>query len=87
MNDLSRLAVNGCVARRAKRNQVFFGIVAGLTAKLLVMNFKIRHGAAGLASPAIPAEYFVAEFFVWLGIKPQARAFWSYRIHDAFPVK
>jgi len=75
------------VARRAKCNQVFFCVIAGLAAKFFVVNLKIGHRAAGLASPAVPAEYFVAEFFVWLGIKPQAGPFRSGPIHDAFPVK
>jgi len=52
-----------------------------------MVNFKIRHGAAGLASPAIPAEDLVAELFISFGIKPQARPFRSGPIHDAFPVK
>jgi hypothetical protein len=39
VNDLSRLAVNGCMARGAKRNQVLFGVGAGVAAKLFVMDF------------------------------------------------
>jgi hypothetical protein len=38
-----------------KGNQVLLGIIAGLTAEFLVVNLKIRHGAAGLASPTITA--------------------------------
>jgi hypothetical protein len=45
--------VDAGVARTAKRNQVFFRISAGLAAELLVVNLKIRHAAAGLASPNI----------------------------------
>ena len=38
-----------------KGNQVLLGIIAGLTAEFLVVNLKIPHGAAGLASPAVTA--------------------------------
>jgi len=58
-----------------------------MTAEFLVVNFKIRHGAAGLASPAIPAEYQSAKLFVQLGIKPQALAFWRVAVQEAFSVK
>jgi hypothetical protein len=39
---------------------------------------------ARLKFPAIPAQYLVAELFVQLGIKSQARTFWSDAIHGAF---
>jgi len=39
VNELSRLAVNGCMAHGAKRDQVLFGVVAGVTPKLSVMDF------------------------------------------------
>jgi hypothetical protein len=52
------------VARAAQRNQVLLRIAARVTAELLVMNFKIGHCAAGLASPAVPAQYFKAELFI-----------------------
>ncbi len=45
VNELSRLAVNGCMARGAKRDQVLFGIVAGVTPKLFVVDLQIRHRA------------------------------------------
>jgi len=41
------------VARGAKGNQVLFGIVAGLAAKLLVVNFKVGHRATSLTSPVV----------------------------------
>jgi hypothetical protein len=41
------------MADNTEGDQVLFGIIAGLTAEFLVVNLKIRHGAAGLASPAI----------------------------------
>ncbi len=45
--------VNPPVARCAKRDKVFFGIVAGLAAKFLVVNFKVGHRAASLAPPVV----------------------------------
>jgi len=75
-----------CVARRAKCDQVFFRIIARAAAKLFVVNLKVGHCAADLASPAV-ATYLLTTFFVQLGIKPQARAFRLGPIHDAFPVK
>ncbi|HTT17806.1 MAG TPA: hypothetical protein VMG82_02610 [Candidatus Sulfotelmatobacter sp.] len=41
------------MTRNTQRDQVFFGVIAGAAAELLVMNFKIAHGPAGLASPTI----------------------------------
>jgi hypothetical protein len=38
----------------AKGDQIFFAIVTGLAAEFFVMDFKIRHCATRLASPAIP---------------------------------
>jgi hypothetical protein len=43
------------MADSTEGNQVFLGIIARLAAELLVVNLKIRHGAAGLASPAVTA--------------------------------
>jgi hypothetical protein len=40
----------------AQRDQVQLGIVAGLTAKLLVVNFQVCHRATRLTSPAIPTQ-------------------------------
>jgi len=42
------------VACGAEGNKILFRVVAGLAAKFLVVNFKIRHCTTGLASPAIP---------------------------------
>jgi hypothetical protein len=38
-----------------KDDQVFLGIIARMTAELLVVDFKVRHGAAGLAPPTVTA--------------------------------
>jgi hypothetical protein len=43
------------VADSTKGDQVLLGIIAGLTAEFLVVNLKIRHSAARLASPPVAA--------------------------------
>jgi len=80
-------AMHAGVAHCAKCNEVFFRVVATVAAEFFVVNFKVRHSAAGLASPTIAVQYLVTKFFVQSGIKPQAWAFWLGPVHDAFPVK
>jgi len=48
------------MACSAERDQVFFLIIAGTTAKLLVVDFKVGYRSARLASPGISAQYLVA---------------------------
>jgi len=38
-----------------KGDQVLLGIISIVAAELLVVNLKIRHGSASLASPAVAA--------------------------------
>ena len=64
-----------------QRDQVLLGVVAQLTAKLLVMNLKTAQTAARLTSPAIPLQDFATELLVGLARKPQPRVFWPDRIH------
>jgi hypothetical protein len=45
--------VDTSVAACAKSDQILLRVVAGLAAKCLVVNLKIRHGAATLASPTV----------------------------------
>ena len=44
----------------AKCNQVFFRVIARVTAELLVVNLKVLHGSTGLAPPSIPFQDLVA---------------------------
>ena len=53
---LSRTAVDGCMARGAECDQIFFGIQAGVAAESLVVHLKIRHRAARLTAPAIATQ-------------------------------
>jgi hypothetical protein len=52
------------MASRAEGDQILLGIVARLAAKLFVVNLKIRHVAARLASPAVPAEHLSAKLVI-----------------------
>jgi hypothetical protein len=52
--------VHGGVAGSAQGNEVCFRIIAGSAAEFFVVNLKVRHHAAGLASPTIPAQHPVA---------------------------
>jgi hypothetical protein len=79
--------MRGRVTRIAQRDQVLFRVIPGVTAKFFVMDFKIGHAAAGLASPAIPAEHMPAELFVFLRIEPQTGTFRPHPVHEAFPAK
>ena len=64
VNELSRLAVNGCMACGAKRNQVVLRIVAGVGAKPFVMDLEVLHGAARLTPLAIAMQDLLAQTFV-----------------------
>jgi len=66
-----------------QRDQVVLGVVAQLTAKLLVMNLKIVQTAARLTFPSIPLQNFSTELLVGFGSKPQTGMFGSNRIHEA----
>jgi len=68
----------------AERNKVRFRIIAGLAAKLLVVNLKVGHRAAGLTSPAVATQHLAAEIVILL--EPQAGTFRSASSHVTFSV-
>jgi hypothetical protein len=74
------------VTANTEGNQILARIVAGLAAKLFVVDLKLGHRTARLASPTISAEDLVAQLFINVGLEPQGCAFWSDLIHDAFSV-
>ena len=45
-----------CVTSVAKRDQVLFGVVAGVAAKFFVVDFQVHHRATRLTSPAIAKQ-------------------------------
>jgi hypothetical protein len=48
--------MKACMAPRTERNQILFGVLAGVTAEFFVVNLQIRHRAAGLTAPAIATQ-------------------------------
>jgi hypothetical protein len=54
----------GGVACSAERNEVLARIIAGSAAKPFVMNLKVGHRAARLASPPVAAEHLVAKLLI-----------------------
>jgi hypothetical protein len=51
----SSILMQAGMTNSTEGDQVLLRIIAGLAAKLLVVNLKIRHGAARLAPPAVTA--------------------------------
>ena len=64
--------MQGQVAVAAQRDQVLFGIIAGVAAKLFVVNFQVRHRAARLTPPAIATQNLLPQSLVRHRIQPQA---------------
>ena len=47
------------VACGTERDQVLFGVVARMAAKLFVMDFQVRHRAARLTPPAVATQHLL----------------------------
>ena len=75
------------VARNAKGNKVLLRIIAGVAAKLFVMDLQVRHRAARLTPPAVTTQDLLPESLVRRRVQPQARWFWASRVHDAFSLR
>jgi hypothetical protein len=56
--------MNSGVACSAEGNEILGTIIAGSAAKSFVVNLKIGHHAAELASPAVAAEHLVAKLLI-----------------------
>ena len=78
--------MHGVMANSTQCYQILLRIVAGLAAKLFVMNFKAGHCATRLASPAVATQHLMAQTVVLFGIQPQACMLRSEHSHDAFSV-
>src|SRR5438132_6856703 len=77
--------MGGSVTIKAKCDQIAFTIAARVAAKLFVVDFKVGHGTADLAPPAVSPEYVLAELLVILLIEPDRRLFRHSSIHAAQP--
>ena len=62
-------------------DQVVLTILAGVAAKLFVVNFKVCHRAAKLAAPAVSPQYLLAKFPVIFLFEPHRRLFRRSLIH------
>src|SRR5947209_20620039 len=78
--------MGGSVTIKAKRDQIAFTIAARVAAKLFVVDFKVGHGTADLAPPAVSPEYVLVELLVILLLEPDRRLFRHSSIHWIFSV-
>jgi len=58
------------VACSTKSNQILARIVTGMATKFLMMDLKIDHCAARLASPTVAAQDLLAQVFILFAIEP-----------------
>ena len=79
--------MQGSVTGTAERDQVLFLVISGATAELLVMDFQVRHRAACLTAPAIPAQHLLPHILVGHGIKAYPWNLRSNTVHDAFSLR
>lgn len=63
------------VSRIAKRDQVLLRVIAGLASEIFVVDLKLGHCAARLASPAVAIEHLVAETVVLVRLKLRSELF------------
>jgi|HubBroStandDraft_6_1064221.scaffolds.fasta_scaffold05418_8 hypothetical protein len=74
------------MARIAQSDQVLLRIIAGVAAKIFMVDLKIGHRAARLAPPAVTTQNLMAQLFVGVGLEPQGCDFWLDPIHDTISV-
>ena len=60
------------MARRAESDQILGSVIAQSAPRLDVMDLKIFHSPARLATPAISPQNFTAKLAISFRIKPQA---------------
>ena len=66
---LPRLPMGFLMARRAEDNQIFGSVIAQSASRLNVMDLKVLHSPARLATPAISLQDFTAELAISFRIK------------------
>jgi hypothetical protein len=64
------------MARRAEGDQILSSVIAQSAPRLNVMDLKILHAPARLATPSISLQNFTAELAICFRFKPQAGPFW-----------
>jgi hypothetical protein len=78
-------AMDRRVAVKAQHNQIHFLILACVAAKLFVVDLKVGHGTAQLASPAISPQYLLSKILVILLLEPDRRLFRQNVLHWICP--
>jgi hypothetical protein len=68
---------------RTQGDQVQLGISSTSITELLMMNFQVRHRAAGLTSPAIASKHLLVQFLLAFGLEAQPWLFHSNAGHEA----
>ena len=76
------MSVNVLVALDTKSYEILSRIIAQSAARLNVMDLKILHSPAPLATPAISFQNFPAELAIRFRIKPQAWPFRAYSLQN-----
>jgi len=64
------LPVSILVARRAEGDQIFGRVIAQSTPRLNVMDLKIFHPRATLATPTVSLQKFTAKLAIGFRVKP-----------------
>ncbi len=67
-----RLPVHFLMARCAERDQIFGRVIALSAPRQNMMDLKIFHPPARLASPSVSLQHFPAQLLIRFRIKPQA---------------
>jgi hypothetical protein len=76
-------SVNVLVALDTKSYEILSRIIAQAAARLNVMDLKIIHSPARLASPAISLQNFTPQLAISFGLEPQA---WPFRADPHYSV-
>jgi hypothetical protein len=76
--------MQGRMTCNADGNEILFRVVAGVAAKLFVMDFQVRHRTARLTTPAIATQDLPSQVLVGWRIEPQGCRFWTSGAHDTF---
>ena len=67
--------MHSAVAGTAKSNQVLLDILPRQAAEFLVVDFQIRHGSTGLASPSITPQHALPQLVILFRVETQAWRF------------
>ncbi len=68
----------------AEGDEVLLGIGSQLTPRLDVMNLEVGRAAAGLAAPAIPLQYLLAQLTIGFWVEAKPGPPWVQASHEAF---